>query len=74
MAKEKPMTVADMRENVAALTQIVQLMVKQQGQIIKYLESTDSSLKQLNKNLEEMLKPVEFSEEDMKLLSKAVEV
>ena len=73
MSKEKPLTITDMREQVKALTQIVQLMVKQQGQIVEYLKSNDQHLTSIDQTIKEALAPVEFSEADMKLLQTASE-
>ena len=74
MAKEKPMTVSDMRDNISALTSIVQLMVKQQAQIVQYLQANDGHLKSIDENVKKLLEPVAFTLEDQKLLDKVSEV
>lgn len=66
--------VFNVQEQIVALTQIVQLMVKQQGQIIEHLKVQNNYIKSIDEKVKEMLEPVLLTDEDLKIVNKLSEV
>ena len=58
--REKPLTVADMRENLKALTSICQLLVKQQALIVDSQNRIIAGMAILDQKLDAAVVPVEM--------------